>query len=317
MRGGPVHVHPPALIHKPIRDGLTLIELAVVLALLGLIGGVVGSLLVRQQRFYRASSELLQTREGVRDALEVLATDIRGAATADTVRLLADSAIELFSALGSSVVCQLNGLTEVGLSPSPPGSNSRLTSFATQPDTGDLALFHVQLDSSEEWERHRIAGFSSRALDAACPPASGFRAAGDAANGAYVLTLREPLTPGVHPGTPVRFTRRGRYSLYSASDREWYLGYRRCNAIGSACAAIQPLSGPYRSYSSNRSATGILFQYFDATGASMGAGSSALDLARVDIIARAQSHQQLLIEGGVVRPADSGTVSVSLRNRAP
>ena len=302
---------------KTIKDGLTLIELAVVLALLGLIGGVIGSLLVRQQRFYRASSELLQTREGVRDALEVLATDIRGAATADSVRLLADSAIELFSALGTSVVCQLNGPVAVGLPPSVPGSNSRLTSFATQPDTGDLALFYVQVDSSEEWERHRIAGLSSRALDVACPTSSGFSAADDAANGAYALTLREPLTQAVHAGTPVRFIRRGRYSLYHASDGQWYLGYRRCNAIGSACAAIQPLSGPYRSYGSNHSATGILFQYFDATGGFMGAGSSALDLARVDIIARAESQQQVLIEGGVFRPADSGTVSVSLRNRAP
>ena len=297
--------------------GLTLMELSVVIALLGLIGGVIGSLLLRQQRFYRASSELLQAREGVRDALEVLATDIRGAAVADTFRLLADSAIELFSAVGTSVVCQLNAPTEVGLASAAPGSSERLTSFATQPDTGDLALFFVPSDSSEEWEGHRVAGFSSRALDTVCPVSSGFSAPSDAASIAYALTLREPMSASIHPGTPVRFIRRGRYSLYSASDGEWYLGYRRCNAIGSACAAIQPLSGPYRSYSSNRSATGILFQYFDASGARLGAGSSALELARVDIIARAKSHHQLLIEGRVFHPADSGTVSVSLRNRGP
>jgi len=302
---------------KPVTVGFTLLELAVVLALLGLIGGVVGSLLVRQQRFYRASSELLRTREGVRDALEVLATDIRGAATADTVRLLADSAIELFSALGTSVVCQLNSPTEAGLPASLPASSSRLTSFPTQPDTGDLALFFTQSDTSEQWERHRIASFSSRALEAACPVSSGFSAAADGGSSGYALTLQEPLTPAVHPGTPVRFIRRGRYSLYSASDGEWYLGYRRCNASGSACAAIQPLSGPYRSYSGNRALTGILFQYFDAAGAPLGSGRSAVDLARVDITARAESHQQLLIEGGVFRPADSGTVSVSLRNRGP
>src|SRR5437763_731355 len=74
------------------RSGFTLLELVVVLAILGAIGGTIGTLLLRQQRFYRGASELLYAREGVRDALEVLATDIRGVATADTVRLLADSA---------------------------------------------------------------------------------------------------------------------------------------------------------------------------------------------------------------------------------
>jgi prepilin-type N-terminal cleavage/methylation domain-containing protein len=294
--------------------GFTLIELTVVLALLGLIGGVVAGLLLRQQRFYGASAELIYAREGVRDALEVLSVDIRGAATADTVRLLADSAIELFTAIGTSVVCQSTGLFEAGLAPNLPGSSARLTSFLVTPDTGDLALFLVQSDTSAGWERHRIAGLSSRMLADACPISTGFSAADDVA--AQLLSVQEPLSAAVHRGTPVRFIRRGRYSLYRASDGDWYLGYRRCNAIGaSVCGAIQPLSGPYRSYSSNQSATGILFEYFDAEGARI-TGSSAQDLARVDVTARAASGRRLLIEGRSIVPGDSGSVSISLRNRA-
>ena len=73
------------------HSGFALIELTVVLALIGIIGGMIGVTLVRQQRFYRSASELLYARAGVRDAIEVLATDIRGLAVADTVRVLANA----------------------------------------------------------------------------------------------------------------------------------------------------------------------------------------------------------------------------------
>src|SRR5436189_4304251 len=96
------------------HSGFALIELTVVLALIGIIGGVIGVTLVRQQRFYRSASELLYARAGVRDAIEVLATDIRGLAVADTVRVLADSAIEMFASIGSSVVCQRQDAIAIG-----------------------------------------------------------------------------------------------------------------------------------------------------------------------------------------------------------
>ncbi|HXQ76588.1 MAG TPA: hypothetical protein VN797_00185, partial [Gemmatimonadaceae bacterium] len=116
----------------------------------------------------------------------------------------------------------------------------------------------------------------------------------------------------------VRFVRRGRYSLYRASDGEWYLGYRRCDAAGLAgCGGIQPLSGPYRPYSSNPLRTGLLFEYFDASGVRLGAGASPLSLARVDITARAESRQQVPVESRVIRPADSASLSIAVRNRTP
>ena len=99
----------------PARRGVTLAELVVVLAMLGLVGSTIGLSLVRQQRFYRGATELLRSREGVRDAMELLSTDIRGMSIADTVRLLADSAIEFFANVGSSVVCEPLAGTAVGL----------------------------------------------------------------------------------------------------------------------------------------------------------------------------------------------------------
>ena len=302
------------------RRGFTLIELAVVLAILGVVGSAIGITLVRQQRFYRGETELLYAREGVRDAMEILSTDLRGMSTADTARLLADSAVELFANIGSSVVCQVVG-AEIGLPAAASTRGNTLTAFLSQPDTGDLALFfRDSMEAGSQWERHRIVSFSSRSLAAACPASTGFAeaAAVDAGVTGFLITLSTPLSSHVGRGAPVRFIRHGRYSLYRAADGDWYLGYRRCNAVGSSvCGAVQPLSGPYRAYSANAGSTGLLFEYFDDFGTRLVAGSSPFTLARVDISARAESRQRLTVEGRAWIPGDSATVTVAVRNRRP
>jgi prepilin-type N-terminal cleavage/methylation domain-containing protein len=305
--------------HRELRQtrlGFTLLELAIVLVILGAVGSAIGLTLLRQQRFYRGTEELVGAREGVRDAIEILSTDIRGMSIADTARLLADSAVEIFASIGSSVVCQIAS-SEIGL---PAGTSPRgntLTALLTQPDTGDLALFlRDSADAGGLWERHRIAAFSARSQATTCPPSTGFAADNvDATATAFVVVLSDFLSDHVHRGAPVRFIRRGRYSLYRSSDG-WYLGYRRCNARGpSVCGAIQPLSGPYRAYSSNPSSTGLLFEFFDGSGVRLPPGSSSLTLARVDITARSESRQRLVVEGRSWTPADSATASIAVRNR--
>jgi len=169
---------------------------------------------------------------------------------------------------------------------------------------------------ASRWYRYRIVGFSTRAISTTCPATSGFASEGDAASGAkaYAVSLDAPLVAAIRAGSPVRFVRRGRYSLYRASDGDWYLGYRRCNAIGaSVCGAIQPLSGPYQPYSSDADQSGLVFEYFDRTGSDPRA--APLSLARVDVTARAASRESFLVEGRRWTPNDSAHVSVAVRNR--
>ena len=305
-----------AALLRRARSGFSLIETTVVLAIVGIIGSTIGLLLMRQQRFYRGTSELIATRQSVRDAIDVLTTDIRGMSVADTARLLADSAMEFFSPIGSSVVCHALSPSVVGLPPAS-ASGPALTSFATEPDTGDLAVFYVDsLGPVSRWHRYRIVAFNARSISTTCPVSSQFASDADVAGGAkaYALSLDTPLDAGIRAGSPVRFLRRGRYSLYRASDGDWYLGYRRCNAIGaSMCGAIQPLSGPYSPFSAAANQSGLVFQYFDRAGSD--ARAAPLLLARVDVTARAASRQSLLVEGKRWTPTDSAHVSVAVRNR--
>ena len=299
---------------KP-RGAYTLIELTVVLAIVGIVGSTIGLVLSRQQRFYRGTSELITTRQSVRDAIEVLTTDIRGMSVADTGRLLADSAFEFFATIGSSVVCQELAPAEIALPPVEP-TGATLTSFATQPDTGDLAIFYIDSGPlANRWDRRRITAFTARAVSTMCPKGSAFLRESDApsAGTAFAVSLDAPLNGGIHIGSPVRFIRRGRYSLYRAADGEWYLGYRRCNAIGaSGCGVIQPVSGPYGAYTRDIR-SGLAFEYFDRAGVPL--QGSPLLLARVEISTRAGGRPMITSERRVWTPRDSAHVSVAVRNR--
>ena len=287
-----------------------------VIALAGLVGGTIVATIGRQQRFYRDASELLYVREGVRDAMEVVSADLRGTSVADTVRLAADSAIEFFATIGASVLCQIVA-NDVGL-PAEHSSGNSLSAFLTEPDTGDLALFHVDsAGANERWEPRRISGFVAQSLASSCSPASRLSQQSELDAGAkgFVVTVTTPVGGDVKPGAVVRFIRRARYSLYRASSGDWYLGYRRCNAIGpSECGGVQPVSGPYRAYNRDPRATGLLFEYFDAAGQALDVAAAPLALARVDVTARSESEQQL--PGGAPfarRIADSATVSVAIK----
>jgi hypothetical protein len=77
------------------------------------------------------------------------------------------------------------------------------------------------------------------------------------------------------------------------------------------------LSGPYRAYSSDPRNTGLLFEYFDESGSKLLPDASPLTLARVDITARSEGRQRIVVEGRVNTPTDSGTVAIAIRNRAP
>ena len=305
------------------RRAFTLPELIVSVAIAGIVAGAITTTLVRQQRFFGSAAEVLDVRAQLRDAADVLASDLRGAAIASYgLPVMTDSAIELYASIGTSVACSAPSGVVVALAPSVLANGSTLTSLLVTPDTGDLAAIYSipsnNIDSAR-WETRRIIGFSSRPLASTCPSSSGFTTVADAVAGAtgYQVTLATSPGSDVHKGAPVRFLRRARYSIYKSSDGKWYLGYRRCSVgVTSSCASIQPLSGPYRPYGARGAESGLSFRYYDVNGVEVPAGSSGLSVARIDIVIRGESSRRIALAGDAQRAfRDSVVVTVSPRNR--
>jgi hypothetical protein len=103
--------------------------------------------------------------------------------------------------------------------------------------------------------------------------------------------------------------RRVRYRLYRASTGEWYLGYSESD--GSAFSVVQPVSGPFASYSRRLEASGLALRYFDDTGTPLTLAVDASRIARVEVVARSSPGSGL----SQVSTTDSQAVTIRPRNR--
>lgn len=295
------------------RLGFTLIELLVVMAIGTVVCATTVRMLSRQQRFYSAATSLLDVRSQLRDGAQVLVADIRGAAVARYgLPTMADSALELYATVGSSAVCAISG-SSLHLVPAELVSGARVTSFLATPDTGDIALVYVHSPASADssrWEAAPISAVTTRAVSTTCPPSSGFTLTADAATGrtTFSVTLAGAMPSGLRRGAPIRFLRRGRYSLYRSGDGSWQLGYRRCGpSPPHNCSGIQPVSGPY---------SGLTFHYYDSSGRELFDAALSSTVARVEVALRGETAAAVSLTGDrLSRYRDSALVTISPRNR--
>jgi hypothetical protein len=99
--------------------------------------------------------------------------------------------------------------------------------------------------------------------------------------------------------------------LYRASTGEWYLGYAEWD--GTAFGVVQPVSGPFASYSRQAGVSGIALRYFDEAGAELTPPTDAVRIARVEVVARAPAGVGLSqVPQAIV---DSQAVTIRVRNR--
>jgi prepilin-type N-terminal cleavage/methylation domain-containing protein len=305
-----------------LRRAFTVTELLVATAIAGIVTALMTATIVRQQKFYSAAGEMIETRSQLRDAADVLASDLRSASVElFGLPVMTDTAVEMFTIIATSVACTVPSANVIGLPPARLIAGHTLTSILSQPDTGDVALiFAASLTAPDSgtWESHRITSFAPRALGETCPPSTGFTTSSDSFTGAtsHQLTLASSVSQSVRAGAPIHFLRRARYSFYRSSDGEWYLGYRRCGSSPPfACAAIQPVSGPYSPYGVG-AAPGISFRYFDASGSALTSAAESIRVARVDIVLRGRSASAISLTGDARKVwRDSVVVTVSPRNR--
>src|SRR5437867_5889883 len=118
------------------RAGFTLIELAIALVLMSLVGGAIVQLLLRQQRFYNSTTDLIQTRQQIRQAAAMLPSDLRGISSiGGGIYAMSHSAMEFRSVFGSTVVCVNAGGT-LSTVPQVLASRATMANWNTAPGVG-------------------------------------------------------------------------------------------------------------------------------------------------------------------------------------
>jgi prepilin-type N-terminal cleavage/methylation domain-containing protein len=330
------------------RRGMTLIEIMISLVLIGIIGGVVMRVVMRQQRFYQGVNQIMTQRSQLRQATSVVPMDLRSVSSVGgDIVAASDGSIEFDVNIGTGVVCAvLPGGTKVVLPPVKLSSGTVLTTFYGYGDTGpDPAAItrgvsvYIYNDSSvagnadDKWKKFDLVamgGDPSPCLTTFAPTVS----VADAGQPRPILQLSDPegftdpVTLGpvsqyINPGAPVRLVKRVRYKLYKESDNKWYLGFSEYNKSIGNYDTPMPVSGPYDAYSSTAGiGSGLGFRYYDVNDIEIASGAGPTDrarIARIDLVARARTSAVVRtagIQNGVSQQyKDSLAVSVMLRNR--
>lgn len=300
------------------RPGFTLPELMIAMVLTSLVMGTLITVIVRQQRFYRGATEVIDTRSQTRQAINLLPNDLRMLSSnlGDLVTMR-DSSVEINATVGSAVACRV-GLLSITLPPLN-AVNGPFTSWTAPPRVGDAA--HVYIDTLGTFRVHEITAVDSNTVQCPGGPGTFLDAVADAGKWRYQLVLSPaPTVTDQVAGAPVRITRRVRYSLYqSPTDRQWYLGYRDQTAVATGLNPVlnpvQPVSGPYRPYATDGT-SGIRFLYFTSTGVQTAVPSQ---VARIDVAVRATTAGQIHIAGmrtdADKRRSHTDSLSIALRNR--
>jgi len=305
------------------RHGVSLAELLVVIAVMGVAAGALSRVAVHQQRRYRELSATMQARAQLRHGAELLANEFRGlSAVGGDIYPgeMNDASIAVRATIGSYVLCRRRapGAADVEVTSLDPGDSR---DGAPAPSPGDSAWLYdtgVALGPSDDsWRAHLITDVTPVA--GPCAPADDSTGVDESTpKGAsssvsprkrYRLSVHPPPASSLDPHAPIRLFRRARYALYQSSDGEWYLGYSDCRPIVRAppCATIQPVSGPYLPYAapgSSRS-SGLTFSYFDTAGVQT---TNPLLVARIDMTLRARAPVG-------AQDMASMDISAALRNR--
>ncbi|HET7563559.1 MAG TPA: type II secretion system protein, partial [Gemmatimonadaceae bacterium] len=126
------------------RRAFTLVELLIVIAVFGLVMAAMMKVLVGQQRFYRGAAEMIDTQTNVRDAVNVLQSELRGLSASQGDILAMDaSSISFYEPLGTSIVCQMAAdRASVIIPPLQLAAENGLTSWVRTPAATDRVLFY-------------------------------------------------------------------------------------------------------------------------------------------------------------------------------
>lgn len=294
------------------RRGFTLIEMMIAIVLTVLVMGALITILVRQQRFYGNTAQLLEARSQVRQAAAIIPTDLRGISTVGgDIISMDETELVVNGTFGSSVICALSG-GNIVLPPVDPDAGNPVTTWAATPATGDTVyVFNEGLTPNafdDSWTPYEV-GTTVTWETGTCPTSTGLTSAADASKSVLKFSVVGGLASTITAGAPVRFVRRVEYSLFEADNGQWYLGYcsPTCGTEGPGVLAgpLVPLDGT--------DGPGVRFSYLDNTDTET---TNPAQVAQVGIVVSAQTRGSANLTGfqsAVL--GDSLRLSVAIRNR--
>lgn len=301
------------------RTGVTLVELLVALALLGVVGGALLRAFDRQARFHRGILQLLQARQQLGASHDVLATEFRSLAALGDVERLTDTGIVYRAPLGSGVVCRVAG-ADLDLAPDVVAPGILLTRLRTAPQAGDTVWLHDEgataRASDDGWHAAEIAA-AGRRTDG-CLGTAYVDSVLDRGLASWRLSLASgtPVPAGVARGSVVRVTRRARFALYRSASGESNLGWADWNSALGAWNVIQPVAGPFLPASGGAlHQSGVALSARDTTGASLSPPIAFPVPGAISVVTRARTARVVRMDGvsAGVRP-DSLRSTTALRN---
>jgi hypothetical protein len=289
-----------------VPRAFTLVEMVVSLALTGAVLSLVAGIALRQQRLIDDLSQRRAVASRLQEASVLLPIHLRSASPRD-FRVVMDTALELRATIATAVVCD-TAPSQLVLAPAVQG-DSDYASYLSPIEVGDSAWVLVPSDSAAEWRGTRISAVGSRepgACNALGPTLS------DAGRGVPRPTVSITASFPSSIGLPVRVTRPVRYSLYRASDGDWYVGEREWNDMLGRFNAIQPVVGPFRKPDSG----GLVFRYDDTTGSPLPAPVDPREIALVRVELRAETRaapRAFAVAGATGPHVDSTLLMIALR----
>ena len=313
-----------------VRAGITLIELMIAMTMFAFIGALLLSVMLRQQRFQRAIADVADSRGRMRDIATIIPTDLRGTSSVGGDILgIGLTSLQFRAAIGSSALCGLSSAFVIELPPKVLASGNTITSWINPPAPGDVVYIYSDGTAAgnvdDSWVPFTITDTASAVNATWCPsgtPTSITQAADDAQRKYRVTLSAAPDPLRIKSGAPIRFAREVRYSLYAASDANWYVGYETCTPSGvpgtaGACANREVLAGPVRAATSDTTSSGLYFVYYGQDGARITSPAQAAQIARVGIGLRTSplSLKDAMKLGGSMVGRDSLRLTVGIRNR--
>ena len=295
------------------RRAATLVELIMGVAVATIVITLAVAQITRHQHAYSAVASALDLRTRLRDGSDILTADLRGvSAVGDSLLVASDTAVEFYSAIGTSTLCTTPAPGRVTLPPDTLPSGRILSAWLAAPEVGDgILVFADSPPAPARWQRGRITSVATVPTPVGCPLSAALLTAGDVAGAghSYELTFAPSASVIATRGAPVRVVRRVRYSVYRSGDNKWYLGYRRCSG---ACTVIQPVSGPYEGGTD----LPLSFRYFTRDGVGLVGQGPSGDVGRVDVVSRAVYVRPFQLPG-MPSPLlrDSTVTSLALRNQ--